>query len=64
MDYLSVELLECAITGKYQRRMNWQDNQNKKLEWLFDLELVSSPGATGFTVNAIFIVDECCFRLL
>lgn len=36
MDYLWVELLECAITRKYQCRTNWQDYQNKKLEWLCD----------------------------
>lgn len=52
MDYFSGELLECAITGKYQCRMNWQDYQNTKLEWFFDLELASSPGATQFTVDA------------
>lgn len=39
---------------RHQCRMNLQDYENKKLKWLLDLELVSSPGATGFTVNAIF----------
>lgn len=63
MDYLAVELLGCAITEKYQCRMNWQDYQNKKLKWMFDLELLFSPGAIRFTVNAIFVLDKCCFRV-
>lgn len=33
--------------------------KSSNIEWMFDLELVSSPRATGFTVNYLFVLDRC-----